>query len=469
MAKSKTKKKEELDVADLKERARNVLAFVRTNVLQRHPFIGNVGMNLNLIPVRDFRCDTAMTDGNNIFFDIDFLSSLTSDEREFVLAHEIWHCVMMHFARRGTRIPMIFNLATDMEVNQLLESDGFIAPKNLVWPNDKNRHKSMFDLPDGLSAEEYYELLLKKMKSQQMKGGGESGEGGNGESGEGNGSGSSSGSKSKADKLNGQFDKHYDKHKNYKKEGEDYKGGSKDKYGEKGIDEDFRPAAPEDEERNANNIREAVVGAVQQIERSRGTVPAFIKSLVDKILKPEINWREQLAADITTTMQNKTNWNRPNRRFVYSGTYLPSHAGEAINIAVGIDTSGSCANDCKKFLSEVVSIAKTFGDYHITLIQCDTEVKDVTEYDEANPLDPEGSPVEFKGFGGTVLMPIFDYIRDNDVDADKIIMFTDGYTEDFNETDAPSLPVLWVITKDGVSDHIHFGNVIQLKDEPVEE
>ena len=65
------------------------LAQDRQQLLLRWPFVGGIIMRMELIPVRDDRLDTACTDGDNIFVDIDFYAKLTKDERQFVLAHEV--------------------------------------------------------------------------------------------------------------------------------------------------------------------------------------------------------------------------------------------------------------------------------------------------------------------------------------------------------------------------------------------
>ena len=79
------------------------LAQDRQQLLLRWPFVGGVIMRMELVPVRDDRLDTACTDGDSIFVDIDFYSKLTKDERLFVLAHEVWHSVLLHFVRRQKR------------------------------------------------------------------------------------------------------------------------------------------------------------------------------------------------------------------------------------------------------------------------------------------------------------------------------------------------------------------------------
>jgi predicted metal-dependent peptidase len=145
-------------LSDLKTKASIILSKARKSLLNIQPFIGTIAMSLNIRPVRDNRVDTAMTDGQNIYFDIDFLSRLTDDERVFIIAHEVWHNVMCHFIRTENRDRKLFNIATDIEVNELLASEGLAVPKDALMA------KSIESIP-GLSAEDYYAILLEKSKS----------------------------------------------------------------------------------------------------------------------------------------------------------------------------------------------------------------------------------------------------------------------------------------------------------------
>ena len=124
------------------------LSHARHKLLQFYPFIGSIALRMDLIPVRDIRCRTACTDGH----DISFFNKLSKDERIFVLAHEIWHAVLLHLVRCQSRIPSIFNIATDMEVNYLLKNDGYTPPSECVFP-PKNL--------EGKDAEAIYEYLIK--------------------------------------------------------------------------------------------------------------------------------------------------------------------------------------------------------------------------------------------------------------------------------------------------------------------
>ena len=106
----------------------------RMKLLVWRPFIGTLAMNLEAIPVVDYRCPTASTDGKRIFFNPHFLNDLTEDERMTILAHEIWHCGLSHFMREHGRIEdhEMWNHAIDHEVNSLLEDDGFTIPRSAI-------------------------------------------------------------------------------------------------------------------------------------------------------------------------------------------------------------------------------------------------------------------------------------------------------------------------------------------------
>ena len=151
MAKAKKAKIDagDVDLARQKIKVGELLAQDRQKLLMRMPFIGALLMRLDLVPVRDERLDTAATDGDRIYVDIDFYMKLKSDERLFVLAHEAWHCALIHFMRRGDRNKEQFNIAADLEIHFILTDEGFKAP--FVLPHDprwkglsgfRRRHRS---------------------------------------------------------------------------------------------------------------------------------------------------------------------------------------------------------------------------------------------------------------------------------------------------------------------------------------
>lgn len=443
----------ESKLKELKSNALNILLETRRKLLNNYPFLGSIAMSMDVVPVRDKALITAATDGSSIYFDIDFLSKLSDDEQMFVFAHEIWHAALCHMIRKESRDSMTFNIAADLEVNQLLVADGLTPIKDCILPETlANKIK----LPKNESAENYYELLQKLADKQANN----NSSGNNSNRMSSNGS-SSSNSNSKCKNSNQNNPKQIDKHI-YKDDIADESSNEKriDRYGEVGKDPDFVPNVKPNID---SEMKSTVSMAAQQYERQRGELPNHIKSIIKKLLTPKVNWKEALQKFITKSIDNKVNWNIPNRRFIYGGTYLPSHSGDIIKLGVIIDTSGSTSDDMTQFISELNAIVSCFNNYELTVCQCDTEVKSIKTYDQYNALKHED--IEIEGGGGTYLTPAFETIQaQNDLgehEIDGLIVFTDGYIEKIDKNIC-NIPVLWVISKDGNESECTFGDVIKM-------
>lgn len=487
------------EVKTLKKNALDVLSVIRRNILSKYPFIGNIALHMEMVPTRDVRVRTACTDGNTIFFDIAFLSSLSTEERMFVLAHEIWHAVMLHLVRRHNRIPELFNIATDKEVNYILQQDGFKAPADLYFPDDDEQ---------GKCAEEIYEMMLKKQKkmakakipSSSSQGSGKNSKGNKSNNGHPNKNGNDDedgipkNDGKKDGTLTGQFDQHIyeddtltgknpsgaSKDKINKGVGEDSNNGSLidgsangsgeaayskivDKYGEVGFDKDFQPKISKD---YSDKMREIIIAEAQRTERERGSLPSHIKSLVKDLTTAEIPWEEVLAQFVTKCYNSgNRSWIPPNRRHVYNDVYIQSRQANKIKVCVGIDTSGSTVGDRGKFLSELQSLIKSFGLFDLHLIECDAEVGSYKHYTQDDNLEDDIGNGEYAmtGGGGTAMTPIFNYVLDHQIECDCICILTDGYIDDIPTNPIPNMPVLWVITKDGTEDFCDWGQKIRLK------
>lgn len=434
------------ELAQMKREIAEGLAINRHSLICYMPFTGNIATRFDLIPVRDIRCRTACTDGKNIYFDCDFYLRLTKEERTFVLAHEIWHNIMLHFSRQQTRDSGLFNIATDMEVNNILSDNAnsvcFSLPEGVLFPPENLK---------GKPAEEIYDWLLKEQKKLKKQQQGQSNSKGSSCS-----SGSSNKSKTSGN-ISGQFDKHISDNDADAEEADT--SSISDRWGEVGLDPDFKPfVSPE----AAEKIREAVIAAAQQTQRQQGTLPAGIESYLDKLKKPEINWRDELCNFVTQCYGGNRQWLPPNRRYVYNDTYFQSRRSQSINVAVCVDTSGSCIADLPKFFAELKSLVETFGSYTIHLLQCDAAVEKHDVYDDNNPLEFEDEYIAWSGGGGTSFTPCFEYIDGNEIDVDCIIYLTDGYGDAPDEP--PAVPVLWILTNDGSKDFCEWGKKIRFKE-----
>jgi predicted metal-dependent peptidase len=97
-----------------------------------------------------------------------------------------------------------------------------------------------------------------------------------------------------------------------------------------------------------------------------------------------------------------------------------------IDIAVFLDASGSISPTMlKDFLGEVGGIMEQFPAYRIHVVTFDTEAYNPRQYDSEN-LDDIGD-YEVQGGGGTDFDCIFSYLKENEIEPKRLVVFTDGY------------------------------------------
>ena len=115
------------------------------------PFFASLLLFANIRSNKDI--DTAATDGRTIWFNPDYIASLTHPEVDALILHEVLHCALLHTTRRGGREPILWNIAADIVVNgQIRDCQGLKLPEGAIV--DKTLEK--------FSAEEVYAVLLRK-------------------------------------------------------------------------------------------------------------------------------------------------------------------------------------------------------------------------------------------------------------------------------------------------------------------
>jgi predicted metal-dependent peptidase len=385
------------DQAEEKEKLKacELLGSDRVRLLMDQPFIGAILIRQNLVPVVDSRCPTASTDGQNIFVNPAFYLGMTPGERRFLLAHEVWHTVYLHFLRRKERDKELFNAACDMEINRMLSQERFKIPEGALLPPDQWCE---------LNAEEMYEKLKNSSRPPDSR-----------------------------------YDVHLEPEENSGVEQENASG--KDDGGEIVIDPDYQVDFGSDPEERA---REKVVEAAIQYEKQRGTLPANLTRIVENFRSGKLHWKELLAQFVTSCFGGSRFWLPPNRRYVSSGLYLQSRRSSRLQAVLAIDTSGSTHNDLPQFAAELTGLLNSFGDYQLKVICCDSRIQSVENFTPYTPF--EGGKIKFSGGGGTSFTPVFNYLEKSGEEVNLLIYFTDGFGD---TPEKPPYPVMWIITPDG--------------------
>ena len=89
----------------------------RALLIKNNPFFGHLSMGLQLACAP---CKTACTDGSRLIFDPAFAEKLSDQELQFVILHEVLHCVFRHCIRGKGLHSVLYNIACDIVVNSTI-------------------------------------------------------------------------------------------------------------------------------------------------------------------------------------------------------------------------------------------------------------------------------------------------------------------------------------------------------------
>jgi predicted metal-dependent peptidase len=355
----------------LDREVRELLVTARVGMLLRASFFGNLATRLKLVNADEW-CSTAATDGRNFYYNTKFIKMLKPKEVEFLFGHEVLHCVYDHFGRRGERDPQLFNIAADYCVNADLKKHRvgeFITTVPCLYDTKYT----------DWSAEEVYDDLYENAEKIDLQ-----------------------------DLLDKMLDQHLDG------EGE----GDGDEKG---------PAQYSKEEREQikQEIKEAMLSAAQTSDA--GNIPGGVKRLVQHLTEPKMDWRELLRMQLQSTIKSDYTFTRLNRKGWDCDAILPGmDYDERIDVAIAMDMSGSIgAEQGMDFLSEVKGIMEEFSNFNIHLFCFDTNVYNPQDF-TADNLDDIGD-YELMGGGGTDFDAIFNYLKQEEIEPKRLLVFTDGY------------------------------------------
>jgi predicted metal-dependent peptidase len=391
----------EQELAVMREEVLDRIIVARVGLLLKHPFFGNMATRLKIQAADDW-IPTAAVDGRNLYFNTQFFNAMDNKEIEFVIAHEILHCVFDHLERRTWQDrnldPMISNIAQDYIVNNILVRDNIGTKPKLVDCFQDFKYEDW-------TSEEVYDDLFEKYDNQELEALGEL------------------------------LDEHLDWTEG---DGEKNKGGGGDDDGESGEAKGRPSYSKEELKKIRDEIKENMITAAQSA--GAGNIPKGVDRLIKDLTEPKINWRELLRQQIQSTIKSDYTFMRPSRKGWHTGAVLPGmNFEDTIDIAIGIDMSGSIGDhQARDFLSEVKGIMDEYKDFAIKLWCFDTAVYNEQDFSADNGTDL--LDYEILGGGGTDFDANWTYMRENDIQPKKFIMFTDGYPwgswgdEDYCET-----------------------------------
>ncbi|AEN74738.1 MULTISPECIES: VWA-like domain-containing protein [Bacteria] len=377
----------------------------------------------------------AVTPADVVLVNPEYFFGLTTGQRIFLLAHEAAHLALRVFERLGARNRLVWNVAQDLLINELVLTDF------------KQRFKTG-DVPPGalllrqsvseLTSDQLYEMImhLADEAGLELEGARHA---------------------SAGRRLCAQ-------HPDIARELRERILPFLERY-----TSDLLEEAPEDgkvliEGEQDGGSWEFRVRRALAHSRLHGTQARGAEIFARVATRPRVHWRLPLAAAIRQLAARELKLDytfmHPNHRRMQGGeVVLPTMTGARGRAVFAVDTSGSMLtlmpdgehSYLEQALAELDSARRQFQ-LEVYLINCDANVY-VSGW--IQPYEPLPEP---KGGGGTSFVPVFQHIEERKLRPNFVVVLTDGEGT-YPET-PPPYDVIWVVFGDRTPP---FGQVIRVE------
>ena len=353
----------------------------------------------------------------------------------------------------------ISNIASDLAINTDVLAMGFKLPSDGMFP-------ARFDFPEGLTHEQYYELLLQKKEEQEKRKGDDQG---NEQRPDGDNSGDGGGEPDLTQPQPGKCGS-----------GQCGSGGGNptEHEHEHQPDKNADVASATRTQAELEAAKRATAEAIKQHASSAkgaGTMPAGVLRLADEIASPpKVPWSKKLARaarhGVTAAAGNVfSRYDGVARRQSAVGygmgrPILPRSRAFIPSVLFFIDTSGSMSEtDLTSGAAECAGAARAAGG-KVELFAVDTDLYPLGDVRNYNDVAKR-----LRGGGGTVFNKVFDLVEDRRK-ANKlpsvVVVATDGDAYGCPDEAPYGVKWIWLLTRRGATlpSNVTWGEVIELND-----
>ena len=363
------------------------VAKARAAALFKAPYFGTVIRSFVYIAVPN--AGTAFCTENLILgYDPKWALEATVDEFAADIVHEVYHVIDRHFPRsKHFENKSRWNIGADLAINSMMRGAGWKlaaeGPRRAIFPED-------FNVPENLTAEEYYVLLEQReppQRPEKKKGAAGAGEGDDSD----NSDDAAAAADGKSNKSGGETPSAGTgapgtENKNKTGVGQGSCGGVA---GNKANEDLVAQAAKAEgvEGRSEVEVLAIVKKTAKDIEEyakanGRGSVPGDLVDKIKKSMEPsKVLWQDELAEVLWNTSGqiqaggNDFSLARPAKRSVMRGIPRPSLIEHTPVVAIIRDSSGSMgAPQLTAAVRESYSILEALDVDEIWFVDADTQI-----------------------------------------------------------------------------------------------
>lgn len=482
------------------------ICIARGSLIQAMPYLATAVYNLYPVKVDKIRRMVKVPNGYAIqemdtfgvsqkgilFYTEAAVAKYRGPKMTFILAHEVMHVILKHLDRT-----LLYgydkirsNLAQDLFINGSLEE------AQLGEPPASGYYPRRFGWPNGLTSDEYYDLLTtlsaeqektkeerkakglspfdppknQKKEDKKKKGKKKKEEESDQDSNdcESSSSGEGSGDPHENYLINGKPDV-TEIQDELKEDPFGHCGSAAGAELENEGDLSDSDKVGERSEAEMENIRKQTAEAMKDYHgKNPGKVPGGLLRAADiQLTPPQVRWQEQIKrAGIRERNviigQKDYSFRRMNRRqstmqqMFKKAPVLPSMINYSPTVLVVFDTSGSMYDKIfSAGFSEVEGIIKTISG-NVLFASCDAEM-----YETKAAKNWRDAVKNLKGGGGTDFRPIFEQVLNWKNKPDLMVIFTDGYGP-APETPPPGIKTIWLLTGSNSTKPCNWGTHITI-------
>lgn len=333
---------------------------------------------------------TAYTNFRDFVFGYEFVETLTDEEIRGLIIHELYHPTYMHMPNylwMHKIDPKLANMVWDYRINGQIVAE--------------NRADGFAKLPDGALYDSKYDGMLEGEIWKLLY-----------------------------------------------KEGEKGGAGGVPSEGQGSLDEHdveaFESLSEEEQRELVTDIQEAIRQGLLAAEKSGKGGNKTLEELVEVVI-PWEDILQEWCVDTCSGGEDGT-FRVPNRKYMPMDIIRPSRIQDKLDdLVISIDTSGSIqSKEITVFVSVMRSIIETLAINNVHVIYWDTEVRSHEVYGEtAIPLSELVNTTKPKGGGGTDVTCVPEYIKQNNIQAEGVVVLTDGHV--WGGWGIWTMPVLWAV------------------------
>jgi predicted metal-dependent peptidase len=361
----------------------------KAKLLVEYPFFGALASKIEIVQNDDI--EAFKSDDAKLEYSNSFISDASIEELEFVLSNSAMHASLSHKNRKNNRSGWLWQLATDYAINDMLVESGLHRPYQAHYSKKYA----------GFYAEEIYASL-------------------------------------KDDILRDEEDLEY--------EADDIDEQKND------SDTQLKKEKKSSVEQmlDAQLFEEFTLSEIEK-EKNDDRFPEAINRFFTLSFSNKINWRDELRDAIDRFARDDFAMMPPNKKYIYTGFYLPSATSETFNLVVAIDSSGSIDEELlSEFLSELNYLMQSVAKYKIDLLVCDDKLHSHETFYSGDELE-----VNIKGGGGTDFRAVFSYVDAELEDTKLLLYFSD--LDGIFPNDEPNYEIKWISPK---GKDVPFGSVV---------